>query len=68
MKRQQWTTNFREDLRKQVNVLAAELEVKPNHVLEIAFEYLKDCLDSKCYEETQSYLEKNILYKYKEDK
>ena len=42
MKRNQWTTNFREDLRKKVNVLAAELGVKPNHVLEIAFMILSD--------------------------
>ncbi|MCY6957893.1 hypothetical protein [Clostridium brassicae] len=65
MKRKQWTTTFREDLRKGVNVLAAELGVKPNHVLEIAFEYLKDCLDAEGYENTQNYLEKEILYKYK---
>lgn len=68
MKRKQWTTTFREDLRKDVNILAAELEVKPNHILEIAFEYLNSHIDDdKKGEEVLKYIHENILCKYKED-
>lgn len=41
VERKQWTTTFDQDLRKKVNITAAELGTTPNVVLEVAYIYLK---------------------------
>lgn len=41
VERKQWTTTFDQDLRKKVNITAAELDTTPNIVLEVAYIYLK---------------------------
>lgn len=37
-----WNTTFSTELRRQVNITAAELGTTPNIVLEVAFIYLKN--------------------------
>lgn len=42
MKRQKWNTAFDAELRRQVNITAAELGTRPNIVLEVSYIYLKN--------------------------
>ena len=37
MKRQKWNTAFDAELRRQVNITAAELGTRPNIVLEVSY-------------------------------